>query len=186
MTSPSETSADLLSHVLVPVADADDAAATATALEPYAPERVTVLHVVEKAGGAPDKTPVEQSERIAERSFAAVRRAFPDADDHLAYRRDVVAAVFEAADEVDASAVAFRPRGGSRLVQFLSGDRTLQLATEATLPVIALPEPPADGDAAAGDETVDGDAAESDETVDGGAAEGDGDAPSDGGGGESA
>jgi hypothetical protein len=50
---------DLLAHVLLPVANEEDALATATALEPYRPERVTALHVVEKGGGVPDKTPVE-------------------------------------------------------------------------------------------------------------------------------
>jgi len=57
-------------------------------LEPYDPEQVTALHVVEKGGGVPDKTPVEQSEELAADSYAAVRTVFPDADDHTAYDRD--------------------------------------------------------------------------------------------------
>ncbi|CQH59315.1 UspA domain protein [Halobacterium hubeiense] len=129
----------LLAHVLVPVANEDDAAATATALEPYDPGQVTALHVVEKGDGVPDKTPVEQSEQVAADAFAAVRAVFPDADDHTAYARDVVGAIFDAADEVDASAVAYRSRGGNRLVQFLSGDHSLKLVTQADRPVIALP-----------------------------------------------
>jgi len=129
----------LLDHVLVPVAHEEDALKTAKALAPYNPNRVTALHVVEKAGGAPDKTPVEQSEEIAAKSYAAVQRIFPGADTHTAYARDVVGAIFEAADEVGASAIAYRSRGGNRLVQFLSGDRSLKLVTEAKQPVIALP-----------------------------------------------
>jgi len=89
---------NLLSHVLLPVAHEKDASATATQLEPYQPERVTALHVVEKGEGVPDKTPVEQSEGLAEESYTAVRRVFPDADDHTAYARDVVGAIFEAAE----------------------------------------------------------------------------------------
>jgi nucleotide-binding universal stress UspA family protein len=108
-------------------------------LEPYQPERVTALHVVEKGEGVPDKTPVEQSEELAAESYAAVRRVFPDADDHTAYARDVVGAIFEAAEEVDASAIAYRSRGGNRLMQFLSGDLSLKLVTNANRPVIALP-----------------------------------------------
>jgi nucleotide-binding universal stress UspA family protein len=134
----------LLGHVLVPVATETDARATAQQLAPYNPDHVTALHVVEKGGGSPDKTPVEQSEEMAERAYAAVREEFPDADDHTAYARNVVKAIFEAAEEVDASAIAYRSRGGNRLVQFLSGDRSLKLVTQADRPVIALPNIEAD------------------------------------------
>jgi nucleotide-binding universal stress UspA family protein len=129
----------LLGHVLLPVADEDDARATAAALAPYGPEHVTALHVVEKGSGVPDKTPVEQSEALAEESYAAVRAVFPDADDRTAYARDVVDAIFEAADEVGATAIAYRARDGNRLFRFLSGDRSIKLVTDADRPVIALP-----------------------------------------------
>ncbi|WP_311173201.1 universal stress protein [Halobellus ordinarius] len=145
MTDASGTETkDLLAHVLLPVAHEDDALATAMQLEPYEPAHVTALHVVEKGGGVPDKTPVEQSEELAAESYAAVRRVFPDADEHTAYGRDVVSKIFEAADEVDASAIAYRTRGGNRLMQYLSGDLSLKLITNADRPVIALPR---DGDA---------------------------------------
>lgn len=129
----------LASHVLVPVADDADARATARALGPYDVDQTTVMHVVEKGGGVPDKTPVEQSEQVAREAFDAFEESFPDADEHVAYGRDVVGAIHRSADEVGASAVAFRPRGGSRLVQFLAGDRALRLVTAGDHPVIALP-----------------------------------------------
>lgn len=135
----------LLAHVLLPVAGDEDALRTARALEPYGPDRVTVLHVVEKGGGVPDKTPLEQSEELAADSYAAVRRVFPDAGEHTAYARDVVGAILEAAEDVDASAIAYRSRGGNRLMQFLSGDRSLKLVTNADRPVIALPRDGTDG-----------------------------------------
>jgi len=138
MDSSADT--ELLSHVLVPVATEDDARVTAQQLAPYRPDHVTALHVVEKGEGVPDKSPVEQSEELAEESYAAVRTVFPDADEHTAYDRHVVEAIFEAADAVDASAIAFHARGGSRLLQFLSGDITLKLVTNADIPVLALPD----------------------------------------------
>lgn len=137
--SSEPTDEGLLGHVILPVATEDDALATAKALEPYAPSNVTALHVVEKGGGVPDKTPVEQSEELAEEAYAAVRSVFPNAGEHTAYGRDVVENIFEAADEVDASAIAYRSRGGNRVMQFLSGDISLKLVTNADRPVIALP-----------------------------------------------
>ena len=130
---------ELLSHVLVPVASESDALATAAALAPYDPAHVTVVHVVEKGEGVPDKTPVEQSEEIAAASYEAVRTVFPDADDRTAYARDVAEAIFNAAEEVDASAIAYRARDGNRIMRFLSGDLSLRLVTQADRPVIALP-----------------------------------------------
>lgn len=138
MDSPKNDS-HIMSHLLVPVAHEKDARATARALHRYSPERVTVLHVVEKGNGVPDKTPVEQSEQIAADSFAAFRSVFPDAGAEITYARDVVGAIFEMADEVGASAIAYRSRGGNRLMQFLSGDLSLKLVTKGDRPVIALP-----------------------------------------------
>ncbi|ESS08051.1 MAG: universal stress protein UspA related nucleotide-binding protein [uncultured archaeon A07HN63] len=92
-----------------------------------------------KAKGVPDKTPVEQSEGIAEDAAAAVRAEFPEAGLEKAYSRDVVNAIFDVAEEIDASAIAYRSRGGNRLAQFLSGDLSLKLVTQADRPVIALP-----------------------------------------------
>lgn len=135
--------AGLLDHVLVPLANAADARETARSIEALGPGRVTLVYVVEKAGGAPDKTPVEQSESEARESFDMFREesTVQDVEETTRYRRDVVGAILETARDVEATAIAFRPRGGSRITQWLAGDRTLKLVTGADRPVISLPAP---------------------------------------------
>lgn len=141
-----DSDSDLLDHVLLPVAHEDDARETARALEPYNPARVTVTHVVEKGGGAPDKTPVEHSEEVAADSYNAVRETFPDVETHTTYETDVAEGIFDAAADVGATAVAYQAREGNRLLRFLSGDLSLNLVTEPPVPVLALP-PVGAGDA---------------------------------------
>jgi hypothetical protein len=71
-------SQSLTAHLVVPVANADDAHATARSLREYPHGEVTVVHVVEKTGGAPDKLSLEQAERLAEESFVAFQGVMPD------------------------------------------------------------------------------------------------------------
>lgn len=130
----------LTRHLVVPVVDDDDARGTATALTAYEFDAVTAVHVVEKAGGAPDKLPLEEAEQRGEDALDAFRETITDAETRIDYGEDIVETVLDVARDVNASAIAFRPRGGSRVVQFLSGDTALRLVTEADRPVIALPE----------------------------------------------
>ncbi len=138
-TTADGQNSDLLGNVLLPIANDEDAVQTAKVLKPYDPETVTAFFVVEKGGGAPDKTPVKVSEEMAAEAFEAVKSVFPDAREEVAYKTDVVDAIFDAAAEIDATAIAYRSRGGNRLLQFLSGDHSIKLVTKAQRPVIALP-----------------------------------------------
>lgn len=136
----------LLRRVLVPIASEADARATAAALRPHLDgiERVVAVHVVEKGGGTIDKAPLEKRQADAEEYLAAVEDELGDAvtvETRVAYGTDVVEAIFDVAAGVDATAVAFRPRGGSRLARLLSGDTTARLATDPTVPTVSLPDP---------------------------------------------
>jgi nucleotide-binding universal stress UspA family protein len=150
----------LFSRVLLPVADDEDADATATAALPYVRAvdgDVVAVHVIEKAGGAPDKAGVEQREEFAEEVFEVVRDRFAAEDvaveTRIAYGTDVSETIFDVAREVDASAIVFTPRGGSRWIRLLTGDTALDLITDGDRPVIALPDPDEGGD---GDPTGEG------------------------------
>ena len=131
-------SQSLTAHLVVPVANADDARATARSLREYSHGEVTVVHVVEKTGGAPDKLSLEQAEGLAEESFVAFQEVMPDVEAELVYAEDVVEGIVDLAVAVDGSAIAFRLHDGSRLVQLLAGDRARNLVTKPDLPVIAL------------------------------------------------
>lgn len=101
---------------------------------------MTALYVVEKGGGVPDKTPVEQSEEMAATAFAAVRETFPDADERTVYAEDVVSAILDAAAETGVDSIAYRPREGGRITRMLSGDLSVELVTQADCPVVVLPQ----------------------------------------------
>jgi nucleotide-binding universal stress UspA family protein len=130
------------------VASEDDAVETCRVAFPHvaaADGRATVVHVVEKAGGAPDKASVEQRTAAAETAFAAVRDCATehglDVETEIRYDTDVVDAVLDAAADVDASAIVFHPRGGSWLLDLLTGDVRDRLVDESDRPVVVLPDP---------------------------------------------
>lgn len=137
---------DLLEVVAVPVASVEDAETTMDAVLGRVRDAggsVVAVHVVEKAGGAPDKASVEQREEYAEDVFAVVEDACADAgvacETDLRFATDVVDAVFAAARDHGASAVAFTPRESNRWLDLLTGDRTRSIVKRADLPVVVFP-----------------------------------------------
>ncbi|WP_394337236.1 universal stress protein [Halegenticoccus soli] len=136
----------LLAYPIVPIANEDDARATCDAVLPYVADaggRMLVVHVVEKAGGAPDKASVEQREELASEMFALVREraaeAGVEAETRVLYGTDVATAILEAAAEADASAVVFSPRGGKRWWELFAENVRRSLVTESDRPVVVLP-----------------------------------------------
>lgn len=130
---------DLLSRVLVPVASPDHARRTAAELSQYQPEHVTALHVIPKGKGGPAKTPVSKSGERGAETMAAFREHIEDIEMETAFGEDIVETILAVGADIDASAIVFTSRGGNRLLQLLSGDRTLKLVTRADRPVIVLP-----------------------------------------------
>lgn len=141
-------SGDLFETVYAPIADPDDARATARAIQHYAHDasEVVVCHVVEKGGGAPDKASVEQREEYAERAYERFQEVLPEGWGTVRfetlYGRNVAETIVDGANEAGATVVAFTPRGGSRWVRLVTGDIARNLIEASDLPVVSLPEPP--------------------------------------------
>jgi len=135
----------VLRHVAVPIANDDDVAETATALDPYLDEihRVTGIHVIETRPGAVNKAPLEKRRADAERFLAAFESRLAGrvgADTRIVFGADIAEMIAETADEVGATAIAFRSRGSGRLARLLSGNTTARLVTDPDLPVLSLGE----------------------------------------------
>lgn len=137
--------AELFDRVLVPVASEEDAESSAEALERHEYGEAVFLNVIEKAGGAPDKAGVEQRELAAEEMFDAARAVLGDVETEIRYGTDITETIFEAADDLDATAIVVTPRGGNRFIRLITGDIALRLVTETDRPVVVLPD----------DETID-------------------------------
>lgn len=139
----------LLAHPIVPVANEEDATATASVAVPHlaaAGGTARVVYVVEKAGGGIDKASVEQREQAAQTAFDAFETVADAAgvavDTDILYGTDIVKTILDDAAEIDATAVIFSPRGepGKRsFMDWLTGDVRDRLVTESERPVVVLP-----------------------------------------------
>ncbi len=134
---------DLFDRVLLPVASPEDARTTCRAAREYLTGSATAVHVIEKAGGAPDKAGVEQREEYAQECFDAFTDCLDDGreiETEIRYGTDVADTIFQAATDHDATAIVITPRGGSRWVRLLTGDVALDIVTETDRPVVVLPD----------------------------------------------
>jgi nucleotide-binding universal stress UspA family protein len=148
----------LFARPLVPVAGRTDAESTLAAALPRiaaAEGRAVVVHVIEKAGGAPDKASVEQRETAAaelfERAEALGAEAGVEIETEVRYGTDVAEAIREAAAERDATAVVFTPRESKWWWNLFGHEVREKLVTESERPVVVLPDVRGtDADASAG------------------------------------
>lgn len=139
---------DIFERIVVPVASVEDARATGRAVQRHAPGAVVAVHVIEKAGGAPDKASVEQREDVAREVFdelRAVGHEEGEFEEDLRYGTDVGETIIEAAADHDAAAIVFTPRGGSRWIRLFTGDVADTLVERSDRPVIVLPDVDAEG-----------------------------------------
>lgn len=141
----------LLARVVVPVANEEVAEETAVMAAEYLPDgtEVRVLHVVQDEDAFADATD-EEWEAYAEEAFDAFRETYGDeVETEVRHGTDIAETIVAVADDVDASAILFVPRGGSRWRQLMSGDVARELVSESPVPVVALPKPGEDGSDAA-------------------------------------
>lgn len=137
----------LFRRVVLPVASPEDARTTSETVLPRlrnAGASVLAVHVIEKAGGAPDKASVEQREEYAAETFGVAEETLAsetvDVETEILYGTNVAEAILDAADEFDASVIVFTPRGGSRWLKLLTGDTATGLIENAKRPVVVLPD----------------------------------------------
>lgn len=135
-----DTPKQLLDHVLVPVANEADARETAAAVKEIEPAHVTALYIVEKADGSIDPVPQQYLKEDGENALRVFDEVFPGADHELTYADNLVERIYSVAADIDATAVAYRSRGGSRFVRLISGDHALKLIKDPPIPVISLPQ----------------------------------------------
>lgn len=133
----------LFDRIVVPVADADDVATTVTALSPYLSEiqHITVVHVIEKGGGVADKAPMEKRTADAATFFSTFESHLDETvavETRIEFGTTVAETIIATALDTDATAIVFCPRGGNRLVRFLSGDTAARLVSGSGVPVVSL------------------------------------------------
>lgn len=140
---------ELFDRVVLPVASPEDARASCRAAREYLTGTVVAVHVIEKAGGAPDKASVEQREEYAEEIFDVLDDCLDGdrtVETEIRFGTDVAETIFDAAGDHDATAIVITPRGGSRWVRLLTGDVALDIVTQTDRPVVVLPDVPDESD----------------------------------------
>lgn len=104
-------------------------------LRPYVAgiSTLTVIHVVGKAGGAPDKVSVEQREDYATDCFDAFEAMVYDVDVErtVLYGTDVAETIERGAAEMDATVIIMTPREGTQWTCLLTGTVAETLRTIA-------------------------------------------------------
>lgn len=140
----------LLRRVLVPLSNETDAVRTTANLITHVdedrhdqPAELILLHVIEKGGGTIDKAPLpatkEHAQTILDTGRLTLESEGYEVRTEIRYGTNVVRTVHEAAEDVDATVILFRPREHGPLTRLVLKDRTGALVKDAPCPVITLP-----------------------------------------------
>jgi nucleotide-binding universal stress UspA family protein len=137
----------LLSHIILPIASPEDAEQTCMAVLPDIQGTtvlITAVHVIEMSSGwASESAPREYRHEWANEALEVVVRYARghgiDVDKRVIFEHEVTAGIIRLAEEVDASAIVFTPRGSGRLRSLFSTGVAFTLVKKATRPVIVFP-----------------------------------------------
>ncbi|NGM70569.1 universal stress protein [Natronolimnobius sp. AArcel1] len=135
----------LLKRILVPVANEDDAYTTCHGIKNHLDgcTELHAIHIIKKGGGAPDKAPIDLRREQAEALFEILETELADTacelSTELRYGTNVLTEIIAAAEENDATAIAFTPRSSGRITKVLTGNKTQKLVSKNHVPVIVLP-----------------------------------------------
>lgn len=134
----------MLTHLLVPIANVEDAERTCENLERHLDpdvERITVVFVIEQTEGYMDAASPEALKQEADQVFSYVEDYFSEAPEirrELRAGTDAVEEIVAAADELGASAIGFSPRPKTRLHRLLGENSSYRLITESDHPVVVF------------------------------------------------
>lgn len=131
---------NIMGKVVVPIVDEEDAEKTVQELQNFDVEDISVVFVVEKSEGGLASTPRTLYEDVAQNVKEIFRSVYPDCGFQVIQSEDSVDSIVEVALESGATSIVFRPEQHSFMSRLLSNN-TLELIEQATIPVIALPEP---------------------------------------------
>jgi len=132
-------------HVLLPVANEEDARRSCESILAHLDRTVTlvVVHVIQTGGGHFNKAPLSAQEALADETFAAVASLLDHSPisyvTEKRYGTDIVTEILAVAEECDVDYIVFTPRESGRLSRILGADLSDTLIQETSRPVIILP-----------------------------------------------
>lgn len=143
---PSWASPPLFRNTLLPVASLEDAEASAEAVLPaigHAGGVLTAVHIVDIGNGWTRQGPTFYRQDLADDILGLIERHGRSygmtVRKKVLYEQDIAEAIVRVADQIDASAIVFTPRGSGRWLSFFSRNTALELVKNAPRPVVVFP-----------------------------------------------